>query len=216
MSVTVIIPAYNEEKYLGGVLLPLKEVGEITQIVVVSDGSTDGTVNVALSTGVDVIDLKENLGKGGAMAQGLKSAQEEVILFLDADLIGLTPRHINDLIQPVLNDEADMSIGIFDGGRLVTDMAQVIAPFLSGQRCMKKKWLVQFENMDNTGFGIEAALTAFAEEQGLRISEITLHNMSHVMKEEKHGLVRGFAYRMKMYWEVAKKVRMGGDKYNGN
>lgn len=210
MGVTVIIPAYNEEKYLGGVLKPLQEVSEITQIIVVSDGSTDGTVEVAQMMGVEIIELKENLGKGGAMAEGLKAAREEVILFLDADLIGLQPEHIYNLLNPVLNDETDMSIGIFEGGRLITDMAQILAPFLSGQRCLKKKWLVQFEDMDKSGFGVEAALTAFAEEQGIRISEITLKDMSHVMKEEKLGLVRGFACRMKMYWEVAKKVRIGG------
>jgi len=42
------------------------------------------------------------------------------------------------------------------------------------------------------------------------VKQVYLSEMSHVMKEEKYGIVRGFAYRMKMYWEIAKKVRMGG------
>jgi len=210
MSVTAIIPAYNEEKYIGGVLAPLLEIKQVSQIIVVSDGSTDNTAPEARKWGVDVIELPENTGKGGAMSVGFKAAREEAILFLDADLIGLTRSHVLDLINPVLNDEVDMTIGIFENGRLSTDMAQVIAPFLSGQRCIKKESLCEFTGWEDAGFGVETALTLFAQEHNLRIRQVTLPAMSHVMKEEKLGLVRGFAYRMKMYWEIARKVRKGG------
>jgi len=211
MSVTVIIPAYNEEKYLGGVLAPLVETPEVTQVVVVSDGSTDNTVAVAQSFGVEVIALPENIGKGGAIAEGLKNAKEEVVLFLDADLIGLTARHVQQLVQPVLKGEADMTVGVFEGGRLATDWAQVITPFLSGQRCLKREWALKIRNLEKTGFGVEVALTQFAQENNLTVKEVTLTDMSHVMKEEKLGLVRGLAYRMKMYWEIAKNVHIGGE-----
>lgn len=210
MSVTAVIPAYNEEKYLGAVIRPLREVAEISQIIVVSDGSTDNTVQEALKEGVQVIDLPKNLGKGGAMAVGIQAAREEIILFLDADLIGLTPAHVRTIITPVIQAEADMTVGIFEGGRLRTDMAQVIAPFLSGQRCLKKKWLIKFQELADSRFGVEVALTNFANEHNLRVRPVLLPDMSHVMKEEKLGIVRGFAYRMKMYWEIAKKVRLGG------
>jgi len=211
MNVTVIIPAFNEERYLGGVLGPLTEIEEITQIVVVSDGSTDNTIAVAAEYGVEVVALAENIGKGGAMAEGLKRADAEIVLFLDADLIGLNQQHVQQMIQPVIQGEADMTIGIFEGGRLATDMAQVIAPFLSGQRCLKKHWAEQIRNLEKTGFGVEAALTQFAQDNNLVVQEVTLADMSHVMKEEKLGLVRGFAYRMKMYWEIAKNVHIGGE-----
>ena len=210
MSVTAIIPAYNEEKYIGEVLEPLSEIRQITQIIVVSDGSTDGTVWVAGGFGAEVIELPENIGKGGAMSVGFKAARGEYIVFLDADLIGLTGAHILDLIEPVLQDEADMTIGIFENGRLSTDMAQHIAPFLSGQRCIKSSLLQSFKGWEDAGFGVEAALTIFAQVNNMRIRHVTWAAMSHVTKEEKLGLARGFAYRMKMYWEIAKKVRPGG------
>lgn len=210
MKVTVVIPAYNEEKYLAGVLEPLKKLEDISQIIVVSDGSTDNTVQVAEKCGVQVIVLSENIGKGGAMAVGVNSAQEEIILFLDGDLIGLTEEHVQGLIVPVLSDEIDMTIGIFEHGRLATDFAQVLTPFLSGQRCIKKKWLYEIKDLAKTGFGVETALTNFAHEHNLRIKEVHLADMSHVMKEEKLGLIKGFAYRLKMYWEIAKNVRIGG------
>lgn len=205
MSVTTIIPAYNEGRYINRVLAPLKEVPIISQIIVVSDGSTDNTVGEALKWDVEVVDLPVNIGKGGAMAAGFKAAREEIILFLDADLIGLTAQHITDLVMPVLRNEADMSVGIFENGRLTTDMAQVITPFLSGQRCISKKCLSRFDDWEDAGFAVEAALTRFAQQNNLRVAHVNLSGMSHVMKEEKLGLVRGFAYRMKMYWEIARK-----------
>jgi glycosyltransferase involved in cell wall biosynthesis len=210
MSISVVIPAFNEEKYLGGVLAPLREVDLISQIIVVSDGSTDHTGDVARAWGVQVIELEQNQGKGGAMSVGISHTKEEIILFLDADLIGLTAQHIIDLVLPVLNDEADMTIGVFEHGRLATDMAQVIAPYLSGQRCIRKKWLQELPEIDSAGFGIETALTLYAYQHDLRVIEVTMPEMTHIMKEEKLGLIKGFAYRMKMYWEIAKNVRIGG------
>ena len=210
MPVTAIIPAYNEERHLSGVIAPLIEIDEISQIIVVSDGSFDNTVQVASAWDVDVIELPDNIGKGGAMAAGLHVAKEDIILFLDADLIGLTRLHIYDLIIPIFEDEADMTVGVFERGRITTDMAQVVAPFLSGQRCMRRKWLTSINEWADAGFGVEAALTIYAHQNELRVKQVYLSEMSHVMKEEKYGIVRGFAYRMKMYWEIARKVRMGG------
>jgi len=209
MSVTAIIPAYNEEKYIANVLKVLTEVEEITQIIVVSDGSTDSTVQVALSWDVQVIALHKNIGKGGALTIGVKYALAENVLLLDADLIGLTKQHILDLIKPVLKGQAEMTIGVFENGRLATDMAQLISPYLSGQRCLKKKWLEQIDDLALAGFGVEIILNHFAEQNKLPTVNVQLPNMTHVMKEEKLGLVRGFAYRLKMYWEIAKNARIG-------
>jgi glycosyltransferase involved in cell wall biosynthesis len=210
MSVTAIIPAYNEEKYISNVLQALRKVEEITQIIVVSDGSTDNTVQEALSYGVQVINLQKNIGKGGALTIGLQYTLEDIVLFLDADLIGLTEEHIFNLIRPVMNDQAEMTVGIFEKGRLATDMAQAISPYLSGQRCIKKRWLEQIDNLAISGFGAEKVVTNYAQQKKLRTIYVHLPKMSHVMKEEKLGLVRGFLYRMKMYWEIAKNVRLGG------
>ncbi|NLJ55550.1 MAG: glycosyltransferase, partial [Firmicutes bacterium] len=63
MEAIAIIPAYNEEKTIGQVLAPLKKVDLIKKIIVVSDGSTDDTVIVARSYGVEVVELTENRGK---------------------------------------------------------------------------------------------------------------------------------------------------------
>ncbi|MDX9873136.1 MAG: glycosyltransferase family 2 protein [Clostridia bacterium] len=209
MSVSVVIPAYNEEKYISNVLAPLQGIEEICEIIVVSDGSADHTAVEALKWSAAVIELPENIGKGGAMLAGLQQAQGEIILFLDADLIGLKPEHIRDLIAPVLNKEADMTLGLFDSGRIRTDLAQLLAPSLSGQRCIRKELLDGFDEWVNCGFGVETALTNYALNKNLRIQQVRLAEMTHVMKEEKYGLVRGLAYRMKMYWQIVRNLRRG-------
>lgn len=204
MEIIAIIPAYNEEKTIGEVLAVLKNVPLIKKIVVVSDGSTDNTVEVAKSYGVEVVELTENRGKGGALKAGLDNFKADVVLFLDADLLGLTPTHVENLLMPIINDEAEMTIGIFEKGRIATDLAQKMAPYLSGQRAMKFSILEQVSDLDVARFGVEVALNRYMESANIRVKEVLLPDMSHVMKEEKLGVLRGMAARMKMYWEIFK------------
>jgi len=207
MSVSAVIPAYNEESTIGEIVRVLAMVPKISQIIVVSDGSTDATADAARMAGADVIELKENMGKGGAMAVGVNACRFDTVLFLDADLIGLTPKHVEDLIDPVIAGETAMTIGIFEKGRLTTDLAQFVAPYLSGQRCLKKELFARMDDLEASRFGVEAALTKYAEEQHISTKEVELAGMSHIMKEEKLGLAKGLAARMKMYWEIAKVVK---------
>ena len=204
METIAIIPAYNEEKNIGHVLSVLKDVALIKKVIVVSDGSTDDTVNVAKSYGVEIIELMENRGKGGAIKAGLDNFQADVVLFLDADLLGLTEKHVLNLVEPVINDEADMTIGIFEKGRIATDLAQKMAPYLSGQRALKFSLLEKISDLDVARFGVELALNRFMESSNIRVKEVLLYDMSHVMKEEKMGVWKGMAARMKMYWEIIK------------
>ncbi len=206
MNVTAIIPAFNEEKTISDVLNALKNTPEVDRVIVVSDGSTDNTVDIARRHGVEVIDLLTNRGKGGAIKAGLDVTETEVILFLDADLIGLTPEHVKLLLDPVLEDRADMSVGLFEKGRMATDFAQKITPFLSGQRALKKKIIEEISDLDISRFGVEYALHTYAEETNLQMEEVVLKDLSHVMKEEKMGLWKGSAARIKMYWEIIRSV----------
>jgi glycosyltransferase involved in cell wall biosynthesis len=204
MDVMAIIPAYNEERTIGEVLSVLKEVPLVKKIIVVSDGSTDNTVQVARSYDVEVVELQENRGKGGAIKAGIDNIKADVVLFLDADLLGLTPEHVYNLLRPVINDEADMTIGIFEKGRIATDLAQKMAPYLSGQRALKFFLLEQISDLDVARFGVEVALNRFVESSKIAVKEVLLRDMSHVMKEEKLGVWKGMAARMKMYWEIIK------------
>lgn len=207
MKVAAIIPAYNEEQTISKVVEVCTTVDLISEVIVVSDGSEDATAYIANEAGAKVIDLPKNIGKGGAMMAGVEETNCEAVLFLDADLIGLTTNHVTSLVLPIIQEEVDMTVGVFEQGRIATDLAQVIAPYLSGQRALKKDLLKNISNLDVTRFGIEVALTRYVAENGLAAKEIVLPDMSHVMKEEKLGLVKGFAARMKMYWEIAKNTK---------
>ncbi|HYE11020.1 MAG TPA: glycosyltransferase family 2 protein [Patescibacteria group bacterium] len=204
MCITAIIPAYNEEQTIGNVLDCITKVEEITQVIVVSDGSTDGTAEVATAYDVELIDLAENVGKGGAMKAGMERCSNDNIIFLDADLIGLTKQHVMDLIKPVINNETDMTIGIFKNGRMVTDLAQKVTPYLSGQRAVKKTVMDKIPSIDITRYGVEVALTKYAEKNSIRTKEIYLEDMTHVTKEEKLGIIKGMQARFKMYWDIMK------------
>ncbi len=204
MKIAAIVPAFNEEKTIGGVLSVLTRLQEIAEVIVVDDGSTDRTGQVAESFGVSIIQLPENRGKGGAVKAGLDSTQAGVILFLDADLVGLNQGHVRQLLAPVLSGSADMSIGLFESGRMATDLAQKVAPYLTGQRVVRRTVLEQVNDLDITRFGFEIALTRLADALRLPVAEVQLHNLTHVTKEEKMGLLKGFAARLRMYWEIVR------------
>lgn len=207
MKVAAIVPAYNEEQTIGSVLDVLVKDRSIDEIIVVSDGSTDDTaLKASRYAKVLVVDLLQNRGKGGAVKAGLDRTAAEVILILDADLIGLTPAHVKSLLEPVLKEEALMAVGIFEKGRAATDLAQKVAPFLSGQRAVKRELLQNISNLDLTRFGIEVALHSFVTENEITTEIVQLPELSHVMKEEKLGLWKGMSARAKMYWEIIRYV----------
>ncbi len=205
MKVSAIIPAFNEAERVGAVLEPLLSSPAVDEVVVVDDGSTDATAAVAGRFAVRVVRLPENRGKAAAMAAGVEATHGEVLLFLDADLTGLTPAHVEEMIQAYREGDTDVVIAVFRDGRLGTDLSQRIAAFLSGQRVMSRAhWERARGAVEDTGFGIETALTRLAAKEGWRKKKVVLRGVSHIRKEEKQGFWLGLAERMAMYWDVAR------------
>ncbi|MGI6604184.1 MAG: glycosyltransferase family 2 protein [Firmicutes bacterium] len=210
MSVAAIIPAYNEEGRIGNVIVAVEQVPEVDSIIVVSDGSTDATVAEAASAGkkVKVVELLTNQGKGAAMLAGVHATDADILLFLDADLVGLRPDHVRDLLLPVLSGDFDMAMAVFMDGRFATDLAQKIAPFLSGQRALTRNLLERVPRLQVSRFGVEMALTQFIGEEDIPFARVPWHGITHVMKEEKLGLAKGFCARIKMYWEILRSLKL--------
>ncbi|MTI67475.1 MAG: glycosyltransferase family 2 protein [Firmicutes bacterium] len=204
--ITAVIPAFNEEKTIGEVIKTVSKVDIIDNIVVVSDGSKDNTANIAKGLDAEVLELSENIGKGGAIKRGINRSKGDIILFLDADLVNLKPKHIMDLLKPVISDNYQMAIGVFDSGRKVTDLAQKITPFLSGQRAIKRDVIEQISNLDVTRYGVELAITKYVNKNNIKYKEVILPNLTHIMKEEKLGLFKGFTERLRMYWDIVKMI----------
>ena len=207
IKVSAIIPAYNEERRIGAVLSALERAALLDDILVVDDGSTDNTLGVLpTDNGVRSMRLADNIGKGGAMWAGALETDADVILFLDADLVGLQPEHLRLILDPVTAGEADMCIGIFRGGRYWTDMAQKLVPYISGQRAIRRDMFLSVPQVCRARSGVEVALTHHARVNGWRVEWVPLAGITHVMKEEKMGPLRGFKARLSMYWEIGSYI----------
>ncbi|MEP0814378.1 MAG: glycosyltransferase [bacterium] len=200
----LIVPAFNEAGTVASVLKVASESGIFSTIVCVDDGSRDDTADAARTiAGVTVISQK-NAGKAMALKAGLDATSEPVVTFLDADLLNLKHEHIRALVEPVTSGTAKATIGIFKGGRGPTDFAQKIAPMISGQRALLRSLMADFEGWQSAGFGIEHALNDHLKSKGVKMLEVAFEGASHLMKEEKHGLLSGFVRRLKMYAEIAR------------
>jgi glycosyltransferase involved in cell wall biosynthesis len=207
VQVAVIIPAYNEEDRIAAVLEPISRAALPHEIIVVCDGCTDRTAEIAAQfPKVKVVDLKTNLGKGGAMAMGVASTSAAVICFVDADLVHLRPEHVDKIILPLLGGHCGMCVGVFRGGKFWSETAQRVTPYFSGQRAMFRSFFQSIPYSHDVRFGIEVALNNAARKQHLKVLRVVLHGVSNTHKEEKLGFVKGTAARTKMYAEIAKAV----------
>ena len=196
-----IIPALNEEQRITHILETALGCGVFSDVLVVDDGSSDATGVVAQRCGARVVRHEQNRGKALAMLTGLNHTKAPLVCFLDADLIAVTPAHLIALVAPVRQEEAKATLGVFRGGRIATGLAQWIAPMISGQRCLSRKLLVEFNSWDS-GYGIETAINSFLLSKGIRQRIVYWHGAAQIMKEEKWGFIRGTRTRLKMIYEV--------------
>ncbi len=205
MNVSVVVPAYNEACRIGAVLQPLVSCPAVDEVIVVDDGSDDGTAEVARRFDVCVISLPTNCGKAAALDAGISCARNDDFLFLDADLVGLTAEHIEQLINAYAGGEFDMIVGVFSNGRTTTDISQKINPFASGQRLISKAmWERAKECVGEMGYGIEMALSKLAVKEGWSKEKVELNGVTHVLKEEKRGFTKGIRERFRMYGDMIK------------
>jgi len=214
MDIGVVVPAFNEEERLPSVLSVVTACPFVRQVIVVDDGSQDNTARVAEQFGVRVIRLAYNRGKAGAVWVGLQEIRQPVVVLLDADLKGLYPDHVDALARPIALDSVDMTLGIFKGGGIWTDLSHRLPPWVTGQRALPLERVHQLPDFSDLGYGLEATLSKFASEHHWRVKTVMLQGVSHVMKEEKLGFRRALTARAGMYWEVGKTwwVSLNGKK----
>src|ERR1700761_5125081 len=182
--ITVIIPAFNEEKTIRQVIRQAKRNELVNEIIVVDDLSTDHTVAEANEENVKVI-TPTHSGKGESMREGLLMARNEILVFLEADLPDYEKDIVGLLTAPLVKDEADFVKSYFErpAGRvaeiLVKPMLEFFFPHLlefrqplSGMIAGKKSILqkVEFEN----DYGVDIGLLIDMHQVRARIKEVCI------------------------------------------
>lgn len=206
-AIAAILPAYNEAKTIGNVLEVLCRVEALNEIIVVDDGSKDTTADIVRTyTGRDgrvrLIQHETNRGKGQAIFNAWRSTQAPYLILLDSDLMNLKPAHIEALIAPVLTNKADMTLGLFLGGRIPTDFAHWASPWLTGQRGLSAEILKYVSEEAAAGYGFEVALTIAAKQNGYRTRVVPMKGVWHPPSEFHRGLRYGIRWRWHMYGNV--------------
>lgn len=205
-KIAAIVPAYNEEKTIGNVLEALKLSPELDEIIVVSDGSTDKTAEIAKSYNIKVLENLKQEGKGMAMRKGVKNTGAQIITFFDADLIGLTPKHVSQIIRPVLNNEAGMVVGIRDRIGETPLFLIKIDPLLAfgGERALRREIFENLPEKFTRRFEVETVLNFYCKINKIPVKYVKLKGLKMVIKEKKYGFLKGFWERIKMEKEIVK------------
>lgn len=169
--ISILIPAFNEEKSITRVVERLKTSRPEDEILVIDDASTDRTAELAESAGARVIRHHFNLGYGGALKTGVRHARHEILMFFDAD-----DQHDPKFITPIVEalGEADMAVGARPKGsgslhrrsgkwflRKVANylVGQPIPDLNSGLRAIRKNLAIQFLHLLPNSFSLTTTLT---------------------------------------------------------
>lgn len=199
--IAAIIPAYNEAQTIGEVVRIAKSSSRLSDVIVVSDGSTDQTASVARSAGAKVVELTSNKGKGEAVLKALSHTKAEVLLMLDADLRGLTTDHIDQLIDPVIAGETDMNVGLRDRGVVKTAITHHL-PLISGERALQRTVIESVPNEQLSGYKIEIALNNTCRQNGWNYTATPLKGLTIRRKFEKVPVHKAVLQYIGMFSQV--------------
>ena len=220
VTVSVVIPAYNESATVERLLRRVREVPLNLEVIVVDDGSTDGTRDLLTELEGELIDHlvfhEKNAGKGAALRTGFRRATGDVVVVQDADL-EYDPYEFPILLEPILSGRADAVYGSrFLGGphrvlffwhsvgnRLLTLLSNMLTDLnlTDMETCYKmvRTELLQSLPLSAHRFGIEPELTARLAQAGARIYElpISYHGRSYA-----EGKKIGWKDGVSAFWSI--------------
>ena len=188
-AVSVIIPVLNEAETIAAVIQLASRSPLVDEVIVIDDGSIDGTPALAAAAGARVL-TSRMLGKGTSMEDGMHAARNEWLLFLDGDLQGLAPDLIERMTVPLMIDEADFVKARFrrSGGRVtaltakpllrtyfpeLTAFDQPLSGIMAARRSLLQK--LRFEN----DYGVDVGLLIDAARANARFAEVDVGELKH-------------------------------------
>jgi glycosyltransferase involved in cell wall biosynthesis len=204
---SAIVCAYNEETHLAAVLDGLLGAPFIQEIIVVDDGSQDCTAEIMQAycrfDRIRPIFLAANQGKGNAMAEGTEAARGDILLFVDADLVNWDAGYAMQVLKPVLDSKADLSIGYPLREHDTWDSADLlrIQRWLSGERAVWRADLLPLlPKIRPSRFGVETLINMHYKTRHQPIRMIRLNGLLHPLKFEKSS-------RAEAWGEYRKEIR---------
>jgi glucosyl-3-phosphoglycerate synthase len=224
-SVSIVIPAYNEEENVANVVKVARELSYVSEIIVIDDGSYDKTAKAAKNSGATVISHASNQGKGSAIKTGFKHSKGDIVAFIDADIYNLTSDKIEMVINPILDGKTDITKTKFmrESGRVTELTAKPLLKFffpevnfeqpLSGQFAGKRSVLekIKFEK----DYGVDVGIVLDADAHGINIMEVDIGEIKHDMSpleslnEMANEVTRTIVDRAMEYGRVTMMDSMG-------
>lgn len=206
----VAIPAHNEEQFIGEIVSKAKRY--VDEVIVVDDGSTDNTSEIAQAAGAEVIKHKTNQGAGAATKTAFEAAKRshtDILVTLDGDGQH-NPDEIPQLLAPILNEEADLVIGsrflnpnlhqMPKYRKFGIDVITFLYNFGSkirvsdAQCCFRaqNRKLIEAVNITEAGFGFSVQVLIQVRKKGFTIKEVPIsciyHSQSSSLNPVTHGL----------------------------
>jgi glycosyltransferase involved in cell wall biosynthesis len=228
LPVVALVTAFNEEQTIGSVLDALQAAPSIDRVQVVDDGSTDRTRAIAEEKGAQVIALPTRIPVGAAILSHLPALHEEcILLWCDADLVGLDSRHVETLLARFREGDVSQAMSCrglpsrwpraFRGAIARAMWTRVFAP-LSGERAMLRsdfiRWIADARALGwrqmLRGYGIVLYLNWRAARDGRGNAVCYFDSLRQRYKHEKwrrSGLLEAIAQWAEFIW-VYVKIRL--------
>ncbi|MCI8357944.1 MAG: glycosyltransferase family 2 protein [Lachnospiraceae bacterium] len=219
-SPLIIIPAYNEENNIVGVVEEITEKYPQYDYVVINDGSTDATRKVCVNNGINLLDLPVNLGLSGAIRSGMRYANYygyEYVVQLDGDGQHC-PEYIADMLSCMERTGADIVIGsrfkterkpvtarmigsqIITYAIWITTGGKYIGDVTSGMRLFNKRMIKMFGYRIN--YRPEPDTLAFLLNQGVKIEEVQVSMRERVAGDSYLNLKNSFYYMLHVLFNI--------------
>jgi len=198
-KVAAVVPAYNESANIERVLKVLIQTQMLDEIIVIDDGSTDNTVEIVSKFNqVKLFINSENRGKAYSMNLGVEKTTADIIFFCDADLHGLTPEIIENIINPVAKNKFAMFIGIRNN--VMQKMVTLFA-INSGERAIRREVWGYMAECFKYRYRVEAGLN-FTVQKYFGGYGSKKFDYYQTLKEKKYGFWRGSFLRWWMNIDV--------------